>query len=54
MSVRKPSRVVVAGGTGGVGEGVVAAFARGGFEVLVPSRSEEKIWDCRRRPRAAA
>jgi NAD(P)-dependent dehydrogenase (short-subunit alcohol dehydrogenase family) len=43
MSVRKPIRVVVAGGTGGVGEGVVAAFARGGFEVLVPSRSEEKI-----------
>jgi len=43
MSERKPGRVVVAGGTGGVGEGVVAAFARGGFEVLVPSRSEEKV-----------
>ena len=43
MSVSKHGRVVVAGGTGGVGEGVVAAFARGGFEVFVPSRSEEKV-----------
>ncbi len=43
MNVSKTVRVVVAGGTGAVGEGLVAAFARGGFEVLVPSRSEEKI-----------
>ncbi len=43
MNASKTARVVVAGGTGGVGEGLVAAFARGGFEVFVPSRSEEKI-----------
>jgi 3-oxoacyl-[acyl-carrier protein] reductase len=43
MNGSKMARVVVAGGTGGVGEGLVAAFARGGFEVFVPSRSEERI-----------
>lgn len=43
MSVNEPSRVVVAGGTGGVGEGIVAAFARGGAEVFVPSRTQERI-----------
>jgi short-subunit dehydrogenase len=43
MNASKATRVVVAGGTGGVGEGLVAAFARAGFEVLVPSRSEVRI-----------
>lgn len=43
MEASKTARVIVAGGTGGVGEGLVAALARGGHEVFVPSRSEEKI-----------
>jgi NAD(P)-dependent dehydrogenase (short-subunit alcohol dehydrogenase family) len=43
MSEKRPGRVVVAGGTGGVGVGIVGAFAHRGYDVLVPSRSEEKI-----------
>jgi 3-oxoacyl-[acyl-carrier protein] reductase len=43
MNASKTARVVVAGGTGNVGEGLVTAYARGGFEVFVPSRTEEKI-----------
>ncbi|RPA58659.1 SDR family oxidoreductase [Aerococcus agrisoli] len=37
------SRVVIAGGTGSVGEGIVRAYLKAGAEVIVPSRSEEKI-----------
>ena len=43
MSVNKRGRVVVAGATVGIGERVVGAFERDGFEVLVPLRSEEKV-----------
>lgn len=35
--------VVVAGGTGNVGEGVVAAFLAAGARVVVPSRSASKL-----------
>lgn len=34
---------VVAGGTGGVGEGIVVSLVKEGATVVVPSRSEEKI-----------
>lgn len=37
------AKVVIAGGTGGVGEGLVRAFLRQGAQVLVPSRSEAKL-----------
>ena len=36
-------RVLVPGGTGTVGEGVVRAFLRSGAEVIVPTRSEERL-----------
>lgn len=35
--------VVIAGGTGGVGEGLVRAFLKAGATVVVPSRSETKL-----------
>src|SRR4051794_3230496 len=37
------AKVVVAGGAGGVGEGIVRSLLRRGARVLVPSRSEEKL-----------
>ena len=37
------AKVVVAGGTGGVGEGIVRAFLKQGAHVVVPSRSESKL-----------
>jgi 3-oxoacyl-[acyl-carrier protein] reductase len=36
-------RAVVAGGAGAVGEGIVRAFAGAGVEVIVPSRSAERL-----------
>jgi len=36
---------VVAGGAGGVGEGIVRALLKQGASVLVPSRSEERLRD---------
>ncbi|WP_162619397.1 SDR family NAD(P)-dependent oxidoreductase [Salinicola peritrichatus] len=36
-------RVVIAGGTGDVGEGVVRAWLKTGAHVIVPSRTEDKI-----------
>lgn len=35
-------RVVIIGGTGGVGEGIVRAWLADGAEVIVPSRTEER------------
>lgn len=35
-------RVVVVGGTGGVGEGIVRAYLRAGAEVVVPTRNLDK------------
>lgn len=40
-------RVLVPGGTGGIGEGVVRAFLTAGAEVIVPTRSEERAQDFR-------
>jgi len=37
------AKIVVAGGTGGVGEGIVRAFLKQGAHVVVPSRSESKL-----------
>ena len=36
-------RVVIVGGTGGVGEGIVRAWLKTGAHVIVPSRTEQKI-----------
>lgn len=36
-------RVVIAGGTGDVGEGVVRAWLKTGAHVIVPSRTEDKV-----------
>lgn len=35
-------RVVIAGGTGSVGEGIVRSYLRAGAHVIIPTRSEEK------------
>lgn len=43
MTELREKRCVIAGGTGGVGEGIVRAFLRAGATVVVPSRSEEKL-----------
>jgi NAD(P)-dependent dehydrogenase (short-subunit alcohol dehydrogenase family) len=43
MASLEGAKVVVAGGAGGVGEGIVRALLRRGARVLVPSRSEEKL-----------
>src|SRR5688572_24700526 len=43
MSSLDGARVVVAGGAGGVGEGIVRSLLRQGARVVVPSRSEEKL-----------
>lgn len=40
-------RVLVPGGTGAVGEGVVRVFLAAGAEVLVPTRSEQRLSDFR-------
>ena len=37
------AKIVVAGGAGGVGEGIVRSLLRRGARVLVPARSEEKL-----------
>jgi NAD(P)-dependent dehydrogenase (short-subunit alcohol dehydrogenase family) len=37
------TRVLVAGGAGGVGEGIVAAWLRAGATVAVPSRDEHRL-----------
>ena len=39
----KKKTAVVAGGTGGVGEGVVKALLEADYKVIVPTRSEHKI-----------
>ena len=36
-------RIVIMGGTGGVGEGIVRAWLKTGAHVIVPSRTEQKI-----------
>ena len=41
-------RVLVPGGTGGVGEGVVRRYLAAGARVVVPTRSEERAEDFRR------
>lgn len=43
MSSLDGARVVVAGGAGGVGEGIVRSLLRQGARVVVPSRSEGKL-----------
>ena len=43
MASLEGAKVVVAGGAGGVGEGIVRALLKHGARVLVPSRSEEKL-----------
>ncbi len=40
---------VIAGGTGGVGEGIVGAFLAAGGTVIVPSRSPERLRSLRER-----
>lgn len=41
-------RVLVPGGTGGVGEGVVRAYLAAGADVVVPTRSQERAAEFRR------
>lgn len=43
MTSLEGAKVVVAGGAGGVGEGIVRALLKQGARVIVPSRSEEKL-----------
>src|SRR3954469_22719139 len=43
MASLEGAKVVVAGGAGGVGEGIVRALLKHGARVLVSSRSEEKL-----------
>jgi NAD(P)-dependent dehydrogenase (short-subunit alcohol dehydrogenase family) len=43
MSRLEEAKVVVAGGAGGVGEGIVRALLQQGARVLVSSRSEDKL-----------
>jgi NAD(P)-dependent dehydrogenase (short-subunit alcohol dehydrogenase family) len=43
MAGLEGAKVVVAGGAGGVGEGVVRSLLRHGARVLVPSRSPERL-----------
>ena len=45
MSSLDGAKVVVAGGAGGVGEGIVRSLLRQGARVAVPSRSEGKLRD---------
>ncbi|HEY9422361.1 MAG TPA: SDR family oxidoreductase [Thermoanaerobaculia bacterium] len=45
MSSLDGARIVVAGGTGGVGEGIVRAFLKEGARVIATSRSDEKLRD---------
>ena len=45
MASLEGAKVVVAGGAGGVGEGIVRVLLRHGARVLVTSRSEEKLRD---------
>ncbi|MCE7029213.1 SDR family oxidoreductase [Jiella avicenniae] len=40
-------RVVIAGGTGDVGEGIVRAWLKAGAQVIVPSRTESKVEEFR-------
>jgi 3-oxoacyl-[acyl-carrier protein] reductase len=40
-------RVVVAGGTGAVGEGIVRCFLRAGAEVIVPTRTQQRLEEFR-------
>lgn len=54
MTTWRDAVVVVAGGTGQVGEGIVARFLEEGAHVFVPSRSETKLERLRSRmPREA-
>jgi 3-oxoacyl-[acyl-carrier protein] reductase len=41
-------RVLIPGGTGGVGEGVVRAYLAAGAQVVVPTRSEQRAAEFRR------
>jgi NAD(P)-dependent dehydrogenase (short-subunit alcohol dehydrogenase family) len=43
MADLEGARIVVAGGAGGVGEGIVRSLLRQGARVLVPSRSQERL-----------
>ena len=45
MASLEGAKIVVAGGTGAVGEGIVRALLKQGASVLVPSRSEERLRD---------
>ena len=45
MGSLEGARIVVAGGTGGVGEGIVRTLLREGARVIATSRSEEKLRD---------
>lgn len=45
MSRLEGARIVVAGATGGVGEGIVRALLKEGARVIAPSRSEGKLRD---------
>ena len=47
-------QILVAGGTGGVGEAIVRALLGAGYRVIVPSRSTERIERLRRDAGAAA
>lgn len=41
-------RVLVPGGTGAVGEGVVRAYLAAGADVVVPTRTEQRLQEFRR------
>jgi NAD(P)-dependent dehydrogenase (short-subunit alcohol dehydrogenase family) len=43
MTTLTGKTVLIAGGTGGVGEGLVRAFLKSGATVIVPSRTESKL-----------
>ncbi|HEY0132663.1 MAG TPA: NAD(P)-dependent oxidoreductase, partial [Nannocystis sp.] len=43
MAELRDKRCLIAGGTGGVGEGIVRAFLNAGATVFVPSRSAAKL-----------
>ncbi|RKE38635.1 NADP-dependent 3-hydroxy acid dehydrogenase YdfG [Paraburkholderia sp. BL23I1N1] len=43
MGAEKERAVIVAGGAGAVGEGIVRAFRKAGYAVVIPSRSAKRL-----------
>lgn len=54
MSPESPRTVLITGSTGGIGEAIAVAFARGGDRVIVNGRDEERTAAAAERVRAAA